>query len=91
MKTPLELAVGKPMRIALTGSAAALLIGLLLRLFGIGLGSTIVAVGLVALTMLPPAALLRVLITAVLRREWRFVIVTLAVVALLGLTLLWRV
>jgi hypothetical protein len=79
------------MRIALTGSAAALLIGLLLRLFGIGLGSTIVAVGLVALTMLPPAALLRVLITAVLRREWRFVIVTLAVVALLGLTLLWRV
>lgn len=76
-------------RVVLLVVAGALLLGLVLELTGHPSGGALVGGGLVALVAMPAASLAGILISTIRRREWRFTLMTLAVVVLLTLTLFW--
>jgi uncharacterized membrane protein len=77
------------LRGAFVTSAAALVLGLVLRLAGIDGLAWVLPLGLVLLASNPILRLVAVLVDLVRRREWPFVWSTLSVFALLIVTWLW--
>jgi uncharacterized membrane protein len=85
----LERQFGRLMLAGVTGSAACLLTGLVLFLIGPAApaGTTVVSLGLFALMATPALRVAVAIIEAVRLRDWLFVTATVAVILLLGLTL----
>jgi uncharacterized membrane protein len=76
-------------RAAATVCTILLALGLVLRLAAVPVGGAVLAAGLILLVSIPVGRLIGVLVVLVRERQWRFVIVALAVVVLLASTVIW--
>ncbi len=87
----LERLLGRLMLAGVTLSATCLLLGLLLFLSApdARYATAVVTLGLITLMVTPALRVLVAVVESVRMRDWFFVATTLAVVLLLGLTLVW--
>lgn len=78
------------LRLGAIATAAVVAAGLALNVSGVAGTERVLASGLLVLVALPVLRLVTVLGGLARAREWRFVLIGVAVLMLLALTLLWR-